>query len=148
MANTKSLYSAPRDEPGFLDFLMHQFMQLRSPVSRIIAAQLAATLIVSVVAVLAGWQAAYSAMLGGLSVVVPGAVVAGIYERSAGRLMRPVIQGELWKFALSIICFTGVFTLVRPLNAGFYFGMFVMAQAMFAVIPLIDASRLRSPPKH
>ena len=126
---------------------MYQLVQLSPPVSRIIAAQAGLTFAVSALALFLSVEQAYSALLGGVSVVAPGVVAAGIYERSAGRGLRPIIQGELWKFVLSIGLFIGVFTLVSSLSAKFFFGTFILVQTTYAWAPLLEARRLRNRPK-
>lgn len=75
----------------------------------------------------------YSALLGGLICVVPNAFLAlrlAVPRRDpgAGALMRAAYIGELGKLALTVLMFTMVFTLVRPLAAGALFAGFIAAQ--------------------
>lgn len=53
--------------------------------------------------------------------------------------MRRIVRGELVKFILSIVLFIGVFTLVNPLSALFFFATFIGVQLLYAVIPFIEA---------
>ena len=85
-----------------------------------------------------GYVSGYSAMLGGLTCVIPNAFLAlrltvPRQDSGAGALMRAAYVGELGKLALTIIMFIMVFTLVRPLAAGALFAGFIAAQlATFA----------------
>lgn len=81
---------------------------------------------------------AYSALLGGLTAVLPNAFLAlrmSLPRRDAGAaaLLRAAYIGELGKVVLTVLMFGLVFTAVRPLAAGALFAGFVAAQlATFA----------------
>ncbi|HEX2138168.1 MAG TPA: ATP synthase subunit I [Woeseiaceae bacterium] len=81
---------------------------------------------------------AYSALLGGLTAVLPNAFLAlrmSLPRRDAGAaaLLRAAYIGELGKVVLTVLMFGLVFTSVRPLAAGALFAGFVGAQlAAFA----------------
>ncbi len=80
-----------------------------------------------------GFVAAYSALLGGLTCVIPNAFLALrlVVPRSdpgAGALVRAAYIGELGKLALTVLMFSMVFTLVRPLAAWQLFAAFIGAQ--------------------
>ena len=80
-----------------------------------------------------GTISAYSAVLGGLTCVLPNAFLALrlVVPRSdpgAGALIRAAYVGEVGKLALTVIMFTLVFTLVTPLTAGALFTGFIAAQ--------------------
>ena len=85
-----------------------------------------------------GNVAAYSALLGGLTCVVPNAFLAlrlALPRRDQGAvaLVRAAYIGELGKVALTVLMFGAVFLLVRPLAAGPLFAGFVGCQlATFA----------------
>jgi ATP synthase protein I len=87
---------------------------------------------------LKGYVSGYSALLGGLTCVIPNAFLAlrltvPRQDPGAGALMRAAYVGELGKLALTIIMFIMVFSLVRPLAAGALFAGFIAAQlATFA----------------
>jgi ATP synthase protein I len=75
----------------------------------------------------------YSALLGGLTCVVPNAFLAlrlAVPRRDpgAGALVRAAYIGELGKLALTVLMFGMVFTLVRPIAAGVVFAGFIAAQ--------------------
>lgn len=75
----------------------------------------------------------YSALLGGLTCVIPNAFLAlrlAVPRRDpgAGALVRAAYIGELGKLALTVLMFGMVFTLVRPLAAGAVFAGFIAAQ--------------------
>jgi ATP synthase protein I len=80
-----------------------------------------------------GSVAGYSALLGGLTCVVPNAflalrLAAPRRDPGAGALVRAAYIGELGKVALTVLLFSMVFTLVRPLAAGALFAGFIAAQ--------------------
>jgi len=75
----------------------------------------------------------YSALLGGLTCVIPNAFLAlrltvPRRDPGAGALVRAAYIGELGKLALTVLMFTMVFTLVRPLAAMPMFVGFIAAQ--------------------
>ncbi len=80
----------------------------------------------------------YSALLGGLTCVIPNAflalrLVVPRSERGAGALVRAAYIGEAGKLALTVIMFTLIFTVVQPIAAGAMFTGFIAAQlATFA----------------
>jgi ATP synthase protein I len=81
---------------------------------------------------------AYSALLGGLTAVIPNGFLAARLmlprrDPGAGALLRAAYLGELGKLALTVLMFGAVFALLRPLAAGALFAGFVAAQlATFA----------------
>ena len=80
-----------------------------------------------------GYVSAYSALLGGLTCVIPNAFLAlrlAVPRRDpgAGALVSAAYIGELGKLALTVLMFSLVFTLVRPLAAGPLFAGFIAAQ--------------------
>ncbi len=80
-----------------------------------------------------GTVSAYSALLGGLTCVIPNAflalrLVVPRRDPGPGALVRAAYIGETGKLALTVIMFTIVFTLVRPLAAGALFAGFIAAQ--------------------
>jgi ATP synthase protein I len=108
-------------------------------VARVLLVQLGLTLVLA----LLFWGtdgpvAGYSALLGGLTCVIPNAFLAlrlAVPRRDpgAGALIRAAYIGELGKLALTVLMFGTVFMLVRPLAAGALFAGFIAAQlATFA----------------
>ena len=80
-----------------------------------------------------GGVAAYSTLLGGLTCVIPNAVLAlrlvvPRHDPGPSVLVRAVYIGELGKLALTILIFSIVFTLVRPFAAWPLFAGFIGAQ--------------------
>jgi len=75
----------------------------------------------------------YSALLGSLTCVVPNAFLAlrlVVPRRDPGAqaLIRAAWVGELGKLALTVLIFSLVFTLVRPLSAAALFAGFIATQ--------------------
>lgn len=82
-----------------------------------------------------GRVSGYSALLGGLTSVIPNAFLAlrltvPRRDPGAGGLVRAAYIGELGKLALTVLMFGAVFTLVRPLAAGAVFAGFIATQLM------------------
>jgi ATP synthase protein I len=80
-----------------------------------------------------GQVSAYSALLGGLTCVIPNAFLAlrlAVPRRDpgAGALVNAAYIGELGKVALTVIMFVMAFTLVKPLAAMPLFVGFIGAQ--------------------
>ncbi len=87
---------------------------------------------------------AYSSLLGGLTCTVPGFIVAKRFQRiKASADHGSIVRGELVKFALSVVFFIAVFTLVEPLAVVYFFGTFAVLQLAWVVVPLQEARRLR-----
>ena len=77
--------------------------------------------------------AGYSALLGSLTCVVPNAflalrLVAPRRDPGAAGLLRAAWVGEIGKLALTVLLFTLVFTLVRPLSPAALFAGFIATQ--------------------
>ena len=83
-----------------------------------------------------GW----SALLGSLTAVIPNAFLAmriALPRRDEGAkaLLRAAWTGEMGKLALTVLMFTLVFTLVRPLSAAALFAGFIVTQLVaFSVL--------------
>jgi ATP synthase protein I len=80
-----------------------------------------------------GPVAGYSAMLGSLTCVIPNAFLAlrlMAPRRDPGpkALMRAAYMGELGKLGLTVLMFSIVFALVRPLSGPALFAGFIAAQ--------------------
>ncbi|MTI14016.1 F0F1 ATP synthase subunit I [Sansalvadorimonas verongulae] len=107
----------------------------KPPVFRVIYAQMAATVLVSVAFLASGRTAAVSALLGGMICFVPNAyLVFRAFSLSGARAARKIVnefyKGEAGKFFLTCCGFALVFALVRPLDAVALFGAFVLVQAV------------------
>lgn len=105
-----------------------------SPMLRVLLAQLGLSAGLTVLFWgVSGSVAGYSALLGGLTCVIPNAFLAlrlAVPRRDPGAaaLVRAAYIGELGKLALTVLMFSIVFLLVRPLSAGALFGGFIGAQ--------------------
>ena len=103
-------------------------------VARVLLAQLGLTLVLALIFWgTDGRVSGYSALLGGLTCVIPNAFLAlrlAVPRRDPGAsaLVRAAYIGELGKLALTVLMFTMVFTMVRPLAAGALFAGFIAAQ--------------------
>ncbi len=80
-----------------------------------------------------GEVAGYSALLGSLTCVVPNAFLAvrlavARKDQGARALLNAAWIGEIGKLALTVLFFTLVFTLVRPLHAAALFAGFIATQ--------------------
>ena len=116
-------------------------------VIRVLLTQLGLSMVVAVLFWgLNGHVSGYSALLGGLTCVLPNAflalrLTAPRRDTGAGALVRAAYIGELGKLALTIIMFIMVFTLVRPLAAGALFAGFIAGQlATFAGFLMRDGN--------
>lgn len=129
--------------------------QQHTPASsiRLVAKVLLAQLGLSVVLAALFWGmngtvSGYSALLGGLTCVIPNAFLAlrlivPRRDPGPGALVRAAYVGEIGKLALTVLMFTVVFTLVRPLAAGALFAGFIAAQLVtFSGFLMRDRSQL------
>lgn len=94
----------------------------------------------------AGPVAGYSALLGSLACVVPNAFLAirlavPRRDRGAQALIRAAYIGELGKLALTVLIFSIVFIVVRPLAAGPMFAGFIATQLVTFAGLLLDDGR-------
>lgn len=110
-----------------------------SLIVRILLAQLGISVVIAALFWgISGNVSGYSALLGGLTCVIPNAflalrLVVPRRDPGAGALVGAAYVGELGKLALTVIMFTLIFTLVRPIAAGALFTGFIAAQlATFA----------------
>ncbi len=103
-------------------------------VARVLLAQLGLTVVLAMLFWgTDGRISGYSALLGGMICVIPNAFLAlrlAVPRRDpgAGALVHAAYIGELGKLALTVLMFSMVFTLVRPLAAGALFAGFIAAQ--------------------
>jgi len=80
-----------------------------------------------------GVVAGYSTLLGSLACLVPNAflglrLIITRKEEGAKAILRAAWIGELGKLALTVLLFSLVFALVRPLNAAALFAGFIATQ--------------------
>lgn len=101
---------------------------------RVLLAQLGLSMVLAAVFWgMNGYTSGYSALLGGLTCVIPNAflalrLAAPRRDLRRGALVRAAYIGELGKLALTVLMFGAVFTQVKPLAAGPLFAGFVAAQ--------------------
>ena len=117
----------------------------KSPIFRIVAAQFFATFLASVLCLVFDRVAAISAVMAGITCVVPGCYTLMVS-------LRPVIKGdpglsqglrgELGKLVLTAALFALVFVFVKPLNVLVFFGTFVGLQLCVAVVLLVQSRKL------
>ena len=105
-----------------------------SLISKVLLAQLGLSMVLAMLFWgVNGRVAGYSALLGGLTCVIPNAflalrLVVPRREGGAGALLRAAYIGELGKLMLTVLMFGTVFVLVRPLEAWPLFAAFIAAQ--------------------
>lgn len=105
-----------------------------NPVAKVLLGQLGSSVVLALLFWGFGGRVyGYSALLGGLTCVIPNAFLAlrlVVPRRDVGAngLVRAAYIGELGKLALTVLMFSLVFTLVRPLAAGPLFTGFIAAQ--------------------
>jgi ATP synthase protein I len=119
------------------------------PVAKVLLAQLGLSVVLAMLFWgMNGSVSAYSALLGGLICVIPNAflalrLVVPRRDPGPGALVRAAYIGEIGKLALTVLMFTIVFTLVRPLAAGALFAGFIAAQLVtFSGFLMKDRSQL------
>jgi ATP synthase protein I len=119
------------------------------PVAKVLLAQLGLSVVLAMLFWgMKGSVSAYSALLGGLICVIPNAflalrLVVPRRDPGPGALVRAAYIGEIGKLALTVLMFTIVFTLVRPLAAGALFTGFIAAQLVtFSGFLMKDRSQL------
>ncbi len=105
-----------------------------SLISKVLLAQLGLSVVLAMLFWgVSGRVAGYSALLGGLTCVIPNAFLAlrlVVPRRESGAvgLVRAAYIGELGKLVLTVLMFGAVFVLVRPLEAWPLFAAFIAAQ--------------------
>ena len=121
----------------------------RSPIYRIVVAQVFVALFASVLCLLISGSAAISALMAGVVCIIPGLYVLlqSVRPVAVGATgMSYVLKGEIGKFILAACLFAGVFVFYKQLNVMAFFGMFVVLQLVYAVLPVIEARRVMSLP--
>ena len=112
-----------------------------APAYRIIRAQLIATVLVTALCLLIDGVAAYSALLGGLTCVIPAAFMlkrlklSGSEVGSAAVALAMAVVGKL---VLTCTLFVAVFLLVKPLDASWFFGVLIGLHGLYVIVPLVD----------
>jgi len=108
----------------------------RPMVSKVLLAQLGSSVVLAALFWgIDGHVSGYSALLGGLTCVIPNAYLAlrlmvPRRDPGAAALVSAAYIGELGKLVLTVLMFGMVFALVRPLAAGALFTGFIAAQLL------------------
>ncbi len=124
----------PPVSPMDVAFLVPEARDIESVMLRVLMAQIGVGVaLAAVLWSLYGNVVGYSALLGGLVSVVPNAFLAmrlAVPRRDPGAeaLVRAAYIGELGKLALTVLFFSLVFTLVKPLSAAALFAGFIATQ--------------------
>ena len=115
-------------------FLMPEASDINSVMLRVLVAQIGFGVVLAVVLwSIYGDVVGYSALLGSLVVVIPNAFLAlrlAVPRRDPGAeaLVRAAYIGEIGKLALTVLFFSLVFTMVKPLSAAALFAGFIATQ--------------------
>jgi len=124
----------PPVSPMDVAFLVPEASDIKSVMLRVLVAQIGVGVVLAVVLwSIYGNVVGYSALLGSLVCVIPNAFLAlrlAVPRRDPGAtaLVKAAYVGELGKLALTVLFFTLVFTLVRPLSAAALFAGFITTQ--------------------
>jgi ATP synthase protein I len=95
----------------------------------------------SLVGLWLGWVAAYSVLLGGLTVVAPNAFLAArLLAARPETLMRSAWLGEIGKLSLTVLLFVAIFGFVRPYSAPAVFGGYIAAQFVVLGVLLVGGT--------
>ncbi len=105
----------------------------RPPVYRIVLMQIGLSIILALIALIHSFEAAYSALFGGLSCAIPNSYLiwrSFRYRgaRSVDQVVQSFYQGETGKFILTVVCFAVIFSQVKPLVPWVLFGAFIIVQ--------------------
>ena len=115
-------------------FLVPEASDINSVMLRVLVAQIGFGVVLAVVLwSIYGDVVGYSALLGSLVVVIPNAFLAlrlAVPRRDPGAeaLVRAAYIGEIGKLALTVLFFSLVFTMVKPLSAAALFAGFIATQ--------------------
>ena len=118
---------------------------IKSPIYRVVAAQFFVTIIATALCLLFDRAAAVSALMAGITCIVPGAYVLVVSLRSViegDPGLSQALRGEIGKYALTISLFALVFVFVKPLNWVVFFGTFAGLQLCMAVVLWFQSHRL------
>ena len=111
------------------------------PLFRVIIVQLAATITLAMLLLLRDQVSAYSALLGGLVIVIPSGLAAQRFQAALReppqRVFKRVLAGELSKLGLTGILFILVFLFVEPLEVIVFFGSSCGVLALNMLAPVL-----------
>ena len=115
-------------------FLVPEAYDIKSVMLKLLVVQAGVGVVLAVVCWgVGGAVSGYSALLGGLVTVLPNGFLAlrlALPRRDPGAqaLVRAAYLGEIGKLALTVLFFSLVFTMVRPLSAAALFAGFIATQ--------------------
>ena len=118
----------------------------KSPILRIVTTQAFATFLASASWLVFDRVAAISALMAGLTCVLPGCYTLVVSYRPVIKDdpgLGQALRGELGKFALTVSFFALVFAFVKPLNALVFFSIFIGLQLCMAATLWLGSRRLR-----
>lgn len=112
---------------------------------RVVVAQLLTTVSLTLLLLPLGKSFAVSALSGGLACSIPNAYLVWRAFRYRGasaaqEIVRSFYQGEAGKFALTILAFILIFTLIPSIEPLAMFGAFALIQAVSWLTPLLIKS--------
>jgi ATP synthase protein I len=117
----------------------------KSPIFRVVTAQVLATLLASAFWLIFGRVAAISALVAGITCVLPGCYTLVVSLRPVIKGdpgLRQALRGELGKFALTVSLFALVFVFVKPLDVLVFFSTFIGLQLCMAATLWLGSRRL------
>jgi F0F1-type ATP synthase assembly protein I len=117
----------------------------KSPIFLVVTAQVFATFLASASWLMCGRVAAISALMAGITCVLPGCYTLVVSLRPVIKGdpgLRQVLRGELGKFALTVSLFATVFVFVKSLNVLAFFSTFIGLQLCMAATLWIGSRRL------
>ena len=115
------------------------------PMLRVVTAQVFATFLASASWLVFGRVAAISALMAGITCVLPGCYTLVVSLRPVIKGdpgLSQALRGELGKFALTVALFALVFVFVKPLNVLVFFSTFVGLQLCMAATLWLGSRRL------
>lgn len=121
----------------------------RQPMFRVIVLQAAMSVLVGLFfGLIQGWTAAYSALLGGLTALIPNVYFTyKAFQYFGARSIAVIVQsfwvGEMGKLILTAVLFAVLFLGVKPLNVLAVFVGYILVQMTSATSLLLTKSFLK-----
>ena len=118
---------------------------IKSPIFRVVTVQVFATVLASASWLVFGRVAAISALMAGITCVLPGCYTLVVSLRPVSKGdpgLRQALRGELGKFALTVSLFALVFVFVKPLDVLVFFSTFIGLQLCMAATLWLGSRRL------
>jgi ATP synthase protein I len=118
---------------------------IKSPFFQVVTVQVLATFLASASLLGSGRVAAISALMAGITCVLPGVYTLVVSQRPVTKGdpgLRQALRGEVGKFALTVSLFALVFVFVKPLNDLVFFSTFIGLQLCMAATLWLGSRRL------